>query len=51
MIICKKCNRAVKSETATEFCKCCYPEPKVEETKEPTQTKENDNSNDGEENK
>lgn len=27
MIICKKCHKAMKSETATEFCKCCYPEP------------------------
>ena len=27
MIVCKKCNKAMKSETATEFCKCCYPEP------------------------
>lgn len=28
MIVCKKCHKAMKSKTATEFCKCCYPEPK-----------------------
>ena len=27
MIVCKKCHKAMKSKTATEFCKCCYPEP------------------------
>lgn len=27
MIVCKKCNKAMSSKTATEFCKCCYPEP------------------------
>ncbi len=37
MIICKKCHKAIKSETATEFCKCCYPEPA---TKESSQYKE-----------
>jgi len=27
MITCKKCHKAIKSETAEEFCNCCYPEP------------------------
>ena len=28
MVTCKKCHKAIKSDTADEFCKCCYPEPK-----------------------
>jgi len=27
MITCNKCHKAIKSDTADEFCKCCYPEP------------------------
>jgi len=27
MITCKKCHKAIKSDTTDEFCKCCYPEP------------------------
>jgi len=27
MISCNKCHKAIKSDTADEFCKCCYPEP------------------------